>query len=103
VEYAYRYRDEYHALLWVAAATRDTLIASFLDLARRLNLPEKGEPDQTITVQAVKRWLEQHDQWLLIVDNADDLAIAEEFLPTNDKGHILLTTRTQALVQTHER
>ncbi len=96
VEYAYRYRDEYHDILWVNAATRDTLIASFLDPAHRLNLPEKNEQDQNIKVQAVKRWLEQHDHWLLIVDNADDLALAEDFLPTGGKGHILLTTRAQA-------
>ena len=96
VEYAYRYRNDYHDILWVNAATRDTLIASFLDLAHRLNLPEKDEQDQNITVQAVKRWLEQHDHWLLIVDNADDLALAEDFLPTGGKGYILLTTRAQA-------
>ena len=97
VEYAYRYRDEYHEVLWVMAATRDTLVASFLDLARQLNLPEKDEQDQNITVRAVKWWLEQHDRWLLIFDNADDLALAENFLPTGGKGHILLTTRAQAL------
>jgi tetratricopeptide (TPR) repeat protein len=96
VEYAYRYSNDYQAVLWVTAATQDTLIASFLDLARLLNLSEKDEQDQTITVQAVKRWLEHHDDWLLIVDNADDLAMAEEFLPTGGKGHILLTTRAQA-------
>jgi tetratricopeptide (TPR) repeat protein len=97
VEYAYRYRDEYHVVHWIVAATRDTLITSFLDLARLLNLPEKDVPDQKITMQAVKRWLEQHDQWLLIFDNADDLALTEDFLPKGGKGHILLTTRAQAL------
>jgi tetratricopeptide (TPR) repeat protein len=96
VEYAYRYRGEYHDVLWVTAATRETLIANFVTLAGLLHLPEKDEQDQNITVQAVKRWLEQHDQWLLIFDNADDLALAEDFLPTGSKGHILLTTRAQA-------
>ncbi len=96
VEYAYRYATDYQTVLWVTAATQDTLIASFLDLARLLNLPEKDEQDQTITVQAVKQWLEHHDHWLLIVDNADDLALTEEFLPTAGKGHIILTTRAQA-------
>ncbi len=96
VEYAYRHRGEYHDVLWVNAATCDILITSFLDLARLLNLPEKDAQDQNITVQAVKRWLVQHDQWLLIFDNADDLALADEFLPTGGKGHILLTTRAQA-------
>lgn len=97
VEYAYRYREEYHDVLWIVAATRDTLITSFLDLARLLNLPEKDVPDQKITMQAVKRWLEQHDQWLLIFDNADDLTLADDFCPRGGKGHILLTTRAQAL------
>jgi hypothetical protein len=60
VEYAYLYRDKYQAVLWVKAATRDTLNVSFLDLARLLKLPEKAEQDQTITIQAVKRWLEHH-------------------------------------------
>ena len=97
VEYAYCYRDEYQAVLWATAATKDTLIVSFLDIARLLNLPEKDEQDQTITIQAVKQWLEHHDDWLLIVDNADNLALAEEFLPTGSRGYILLTTRAQAL------
>ncbi len=96
VEYAYRYANDYQAVLWVTAATRDTFISSYLDVARLLNLPEKDEQDQTITLQAVKRWLEQHDGWLLLVDNADDLTLAEEFLPTGGTGHILLTTRAQA-------
>lgn len=97
VEYAYRSRAEYHDVLWVNAATRDTLITSFLDLTRLLNLPEKDQQDQNITVQAMKRWLEQHNYWLLIVDNADELSLAYDFLPTGGKGHILLTTRAQAL------
>jgi tetratricopeptide (TPR) repeat protein len=65
-------------------------------MARLLTLPEQDERDQTITVQAVKQWLEQHDDWLLLVDNADDLALAEEFLPIGGAGHILLITRAQA-------
>ncbi len=97
VEYAYRSSNDYQAVLWVTASTRETLIVSFLDLARLLNLPEKDEQDQMITVQAVKRWLEKHDDWLLIVDNADDLAMVEEFLPTGGTGHIVLTTHSQAL------
>lgn len=31
--------------------------------------------------------------WLLIYDNADDLAIASDFLPAAGRGHILVTTR----------
>jgi tetratricopeptide (TPR) repeat protein len=97
VEYAYRYCDDYRYVLWVNAATRDELITSFVGLATLLNLPERQEQDQTKIVAAVKHWFTAHDRWLLIVDNADDLAMAGEFLPTGGKGHLLLTTRAHAL------
>src|SRR5262249_34588697 len=63
----------------------------------RLNLPEKDAQDQGKAVNAVKRWLESHDGWLLILDNADDLAMAREFIPSGETGHVLLTTRAQYL------
>src|SRR5712691_1176436 len=66
VEYAYRHRSDYHFVLWASAATRETLIAAFVALASALDLPEKQEQDQNITVAAVKRWFATHDQWLLI-------------------------------------
>jgi tetratricopeptide (TPR) repeat protein len=97
VEYAYRYRDEYHYVLWANAATRDELITSFVGLAALLNLPEKQEQDQANIVAAIKQWFTTHDGWLLIVDNADDLAMAADFLPSGGKGHLLLTTRAHAL------
>jgi NB-ARC domain len=97
VEYAYRYRDEYHYVLWVNAATRDELITSFVGLAALLNLPEQKEQVQTKIVAAVKYWFTTHDGWLLIVDNADDLAMAGDFLPRGGKGHLLLTTRAHAI------
>jgi tetratricopeptide (TPR) repeat protein len=97
VEYAYRYRDDYRFVLWVNAATRDELITSFVGLATLLNLHEREEQDQTKIVAAVKQWFTTHDGWLLIIDNADDLAMAGDFLPAGGKGHLLLTTRAHAI------
>ncbi len=97
VEYAYRYRDEYQHVLWVLANTHETLTSSYLALAGLLNLPEQGAQDQSLTVQAVKNWLEQHDRWLLIFDNADDLSLVDEFLPAGSSGHILFTTRAHVM------
>ncbi len=47
-------------------------------------------------VAAVKRWLRQESGWLLILDNADDLTLVEDFLPSGESGQVLLTTRAQA-------
>jgi tetratricopeptide (TPR) repeat protein/DNA-binding XRE family transcriptional regulator len=96
-EYAYRYGDDYTHVFWVRAATRDTLVADFVTLAELLDLPEKDEQDQRQVVAIVKRWLAGNEGWLLILDNADDLPLAQEFLPINHKGYILFTTRAQAV------
>ena len=97
MEYAYRYSHEYRHLLWMGAATRDTLINDFVTIADLLHLPGKDEQNQMLTVSAVKQWLTENQNWLLILDNADDFAVIGDFLPTGDNGHILITTRVQAV------
>ena len=96
VEYAYRYKDTYHCIFWINATARETLIEGFVTIARLLALPAKDEQDQTIIVAAVQQWLTNHTEWLLILDNADDLQLVTKFFPTGNTGHLLLTTREQA-------
>ncbi len=96
IEYAYRYADTYEALFWVRADSLDLLISDFLTIAAMLNLPERDQQNPQEIVQAVKQWLARHEQWLLIFDNADQLGLVSEFLPSDGKGHVILTTRAQA-------
>ena len=96
-EYAYRYHENYQAVLWVRAESIDTITADFVTIAGLLKLPEYETRDLNIAVKAAVRWLEIKTGWLLILDNADDLAAIRNFLPGQSKGHILLTTRAQAL------
>lgn len=95
-EYAHRYRNKYQAVLWAQAETRDVLRLEFARLAALLNLLEKDQQDQDRVVEAVKRWLNDHHDWLLILDNMEDLSILNDFIPPGSKGSILLTTRTQS-------
>ena len=92
-EFAYRYQDSYPTVLWAKAHTRESLVTDFVAIAALLNLPEKNAQDQSETVAAVKRWLATNSGWLLILDNADELEMAGEFLPPQHSGHVLLTTR----------
>lgn len=96
IEYAYRHQKDYHYIFWVNAATRETLIADYVDFAKVLHLPEQNEQDQNIIVKAVIAWLATHNDCLLILDNADDLPMIDPFVPTANTCHILITTRTQA-------
>lgn len=95
IEYAYRYANEYEAVLWVRADSREALISDFASLAMTLALPEKEEVDQFLVGTAVKRWLQEHGPWLLIFDNADELAMVSDFLPRRAGGAVVLTTRSQ--------
>ena len=97
LEYAYRYRQDYHAVLWGRADTREALISTFVTIASLLGLSQKDEKDQMVIVEAVRTWLKDRSTWLLILDNADELALVKEFLPLAFRGHLLLTTRTQMM------
>src|SRR6266702_1615237 len=97
LEYAYRHRQDYHAVFWGRADTRENLIASFVTVALLLGLPQKDEEDQMVIVEAVKAWLKDRPAWLLILDNADELALVKEFIPPAFRGHLLLTTRAQSM------
>jgi tetratricopeptide (TPR) repeat protein len=97
IEYAYRHCQDYQAVLWARAESTDALVSSYTAIATQLNLPEKDARDQTCVVDAVKHWLHTHQAWLLILDNADDLTLVPDFLPPAISGHLLLTTRAQAI------
>ena len=101
IEYAHQHRTGYSHILWIRSETQQQIISDYLSLATTLNLPEKNAPDQTLIVNAVKRWLETTPNWLLIFDNADDLELAAQYFPDQSQAHsdspgcILLTTRSQ--------
>lgn len=103
IEYAYRYHNEYQAIFWIKADTRENLLADFMTIAQLLNLPEQHAEDQALAVAAVNQWFKTHTQWLLIFDNADDLVMVQQFMPPALGGHILLTTRAQAVGRLAQR
>ncbi len=88
VEYAYRYRESYEAVLWARADSVDLLTSDFLLIAALLKLPQRNDPDQSVVVKAVLRWFDMHEQWLLILDNADNLEMVSDFIPSSGKGHV---------------
>ncbi|HEY7416874.1 MAG TPA: tetratricopeptide repeat protein, partial [Ktedonobacteraceae bacterium] len=104
IEYAYRSRasGRYTHTFWVNAASQETILASFVEIAVLLpSLAARNEVDQRKLIEAVKRWLEQCKQpWLLIFDNVDrddDLPALRNYLPQEGNGSILLTTRAHAI------
>ena len=93
IEYAHRYRNDYNAVFFIRTDTETALTAGLVEIAGVLALPSRDAKDQKETVGAVKRWFLEHDRWLLIADNADDLPLVKNELPFDGPGRILLTTR----------
>ena len=98
IEYAYRYfYDEsiYEWAFWVRADTELNIVTGLAELARSLDLGE-GKLDEL--AERARRWLETHDRWLLIFDNADDPKLLEPWMPKNLQGWVLLTSRAKRFV-----
>ena len=96
MEYAYHYHDSYQAIFWLNASTHDTLSSDLITLASLLGLTQHQEQEE-IVVQAIKRWLMTHTNWLLILDNVSSIEMIIELLPMYTLGDVLLTTRMQAV------
>jgi len=71
MEYAWQYRHAYRAVLWCSAETPEALDRDLAALAGPLQLPQPAAPEQSVQRAAVLRWLNDHPDWLLILDNVD--------------------------------
>jgi tetratricopeptide (TPR) repeat protein len=95
LEYAWRYSDDYTALLFVSAPTPAKLRANLANLVGVVGIRDK-EAAVAPQLEAVLRWLWAHPGWLLIVDNVDREAAAkgvQRLLPRLRAGHVLITSR----------
>jgi tetratricopeptide (TPR) repeat protein/transcriptional regulator with XRE-family HTH domain len=94
LEYAYRFRAHYQAVLWISAEIREQFFADLAALTHVLELPERAQTNQQ-RIAAVQRWLKEHTGWLLILDNLEDPGLVEQWLP-DGPGQVVITTRLQA-------
>ena len=93
-EYAHRFSQYYEAVLWLQADSWEILTSGCLKLAAELGLTEQ-EAVEDVVVE-VKRWLQRHRNWLLILDNVENpQEILPKFVPTRHQGSVLITTRVQ--------
>ncbi|HTK11951.1 MAG TPA: tetratricopeptide repeat protein, partial [Ktedonobacteraceae bacterium] len=83
----------YEQILWLNASTHETLLADCIDALQRLTLPIQAKQDLRRLLQPLGVWLTEHNDYLLILDGADDLTLIEAMFPTPPTGHVLLTTR----------
>lgn len=96
VEYAWRYADDYSALLFVSGESPERLNSSLAGLAGVLKLNIDDTASDPERLRAVHDWLDGHPGWLLIIDNVDDKKAGEtvaSLLRRSTTGHVLITGR----------
>ncbi|MDB4910744.1 MAG: motif domain protein, partial [Gemmatimonadetes bacterium] len=96
VEYAWRYRDEYTAVLLVNGESREALDRDLASLTGVFHLDVDASTPEPQRTQLALDWLKNHPGWLLVVDNVDSEdargAVAGR-LPDWSNGHVLITGR----------
>ena len=94
LEYAYRNIGGLDLGWWINADEPATLLEQFAALTGPLALPT-GDGDLDLACSIVRRWLEDHDGWLVVFDNAEDPSLLRDLLPRSGQGRVLITSRRQ--------
>jgi tetratricopeptide (TPR) repeat protein len=100
IEYALQSFNKKHfkQVFFVNADSSISINTNLAALAAQewLALPESEQPDQSITLKAVLRWLASHKGWLLILDNVDIPDSQErvmQIIPRLSLGRVIITSR----------
>jgi len=59
------------ARVLVRADTEGESVGGFMEVARKLELPQKDARETDVVVEAVRAWFETHENWLLVLDNVE--------------------------------
>ena len=95
VEYAWRFADDYTALLFVSARSVPEVRTNLANLVEVLGVKADGMAVDKQMAAALD-WLYGHPGWLLIIDNVDTTDVVcevEERLTKLRLGHVLITSR----------
>jgi tetratricopeptide (TPR) repeat protein len=98
LEYCRRAKDRTGtAVLWVDASSESTLMQSYSSFSESFasleGVPQDVNARVKFTIRKLRAW---QNPWLIVFDNYDSPAEfnnVEDYMPENDKGMILITTR----------
>ena len=94
-EYCYHADRTYQNILWLNASSRMVLSTYISTIANQLSLPDGVRENEQQLFAAVKQWLRDQPDWLLVLDQIEDITLVDALIPPYSQGHVLLTTRLQ--------
>ncbi|KAL6828965.1 P-loop containing nucleoside triphosphate hydrolase protein [Trichoderma sp. SZMC 28015] len=107
LDYTYR-RCGTHSVFWVHADTEATIINDYKMIARKFGDIDEKLDDEGLLIAVCNR-IEAEPEWLLVLDNADDLSLfgigipssssktLSNYIPRGPKGLVLWTTRDKRI------
>ena len=96
VEYSYRAAADYQVVWFARAERREYLVSDLASMAEPLGLTHHEANDVEGRLADVLAWLQQHDQWLLVLDDAERAETLRGITPQGGGGHVILTSRNPA-------
>lgn len=106
LKYAESKKAQYDPIFWIDAANDDTIRSRFGSFATMLGLPSKQNNRQGTSlvddpvIQSVLQWFQDRNEmdreWLVIVDNADDVkSDLKHVIPRGLRGRLIITSRDE--------
>ncbi|WP_194757867.1 tetratricopeptide repeat protein [Priestia megaterium] len=92
-EFAYLYREEYDVIFWVRAESPATIINDYQNFAKRMGLTYSVDQDHNELIHTIQRWFQVNKNWLLILDNCNEINEIQGYLPNTQKDKIIITSR----------
>jgi hypothetical protein len=99
IEYAWRRREQYDLVVWIHSEQNEQLAVEYAAMADIIDLPSTDHiidlpsTDLEVKKAAFRNWLQDHNRWLMIFDNAVDVDAVRACLPDPMRGHVLITSR----------
>jgi tetratricopeptide (TPR) repeat protein len=93
LEYVYKNKDHYKIVWWINADEPATLALGYAKLATQIGMhvPEGTSLDDIR--HALRRKLNERDDWLLVFDNVAGVDDIKNYLPQDRTGHVIITSR----------
>ena len=92
--YRKEHAAEYACNCWVDASSEQSILEAYRKFAvGNLGMQDELEPEKYL--EPVKQWMREHEKWLFVFDNADDLTNKRKWIPEELPGmrHVLFTSR----------
>jgi TIR domain len=91
LEYSYRFAREYDVVWWIRAEHPSTSRDDMRALGEALGID--AVDDSSLMIEATLEWLDHHEDWLLVFDNAEHPNQIRSLLPKAGRGRTLITSR----------